>query len=341
MDDSAATPSALIEKMFHLSSAYIDARALWLVAKLGIPDLLVGGPRSVGDLASQVEVSPAALQRILRVVAANGVLSEPMPGEFALTPLGETLTTSSELSMRDWVIWCGGPLFSSFRDAMHSLETGQPAFERVHGSGLYEYLRDHPDDARALGGAMVAYGREVITTLLTECDLTGVARIVDVGAGPGSLDIALLRAYPSMRATLFDLPHAIEQARAVVGRTDVADRCDFVTGNFFETPIPAGGDAYVLSAVLHNWPDDKCVEILASCRKAVGASGRLFVLDTVLPDANASHFAKKSDLVMLVALGGHERTSAAYGELLENAGFKLTGVHLSPNAMQVLEAEPV
>ncbi len=159
MDDSTITRNALVERMFQLSTAYIDARSVWIAAKLGIPDLLAGGPRSVLELANAASADPEALHRVLRLVASNGILSECQPGRFELTPLGELLRTDSPASMRDWVLWTGGPLHDSFREALFSVKTGKPAFENVHGMRLYEYLKAHADDAKNLSGAMVAYIR--------------------------------------------------------------------------------------------------------------------------------------------------------------------------------------
>jgi len=194
----------------------MDARALWITAKLGIADLLGGGPKTVAELAQTTSVLAEPLHRVLRLVAANGALAELEPGTFSLTPFGELLRTDSPSSMRDWVLWTGGPLNESFRDALYSVQTGQPAFEQVHGVKIYEYLRDHPEDARMLNGAMVAYSREMIGALMSSYDFSNAAHFVDVGAGPGAIDVAVLRANPQLRATLFDLPHVVDRARATL-----------------------------------------------------------------------------------------------------------------------------
>jgi precorrin-6B methylase 2 len=340
VDDSTVTENALIERMFQLSTAYIDARAVWIATKLGIADLLAAGPRPVAELAQGAGADPVALHRVLRLVASNGILSETQPGLFALTPLGELLRSDSPVSMRDWVLWTGGPLSDSFRDALHSVQTGKPAFEKVHGVPLYEYLKGHPEDAKNLSGAMVAYSREVIGALMTSFDFRGTERLVDVGAGPGALDIAVLRAHPRMKATLFDLPHVAEQARRTVREAGLTDRCDVLAGNFFES-VPEGGDAYLLSAILHNWSDADCRVILNNCKKALGKRGKLLLLEMIVPTADTPHFAKKSDVVMLVGLGGFERTLEAYSALLADSGFRLVKAHPGPYVIQLLEAQPM
>ncbi len=180
----------------------------------------------------------------------------------------------------------------------------------------------------------------MIGALTTSFDFKGTERLIDVGAGPGVLDIAVLRAHPRMKATLFDLPHVIEQAARAIREADVADRCDLVAGNFFES-VPEGGDTYVLSAILHNWSDADCKTILKNCRRALGKKGKLLLLEMVVPNADTPHFAKKSDVVMLVALGGFERTLDGYSSLLADSGFRLVRAHASPYVIQLLEAHPV
>ena len=142
-----------------------------------------------------------------------------------------------------------------------------------------------------------------------------------------------------MRATLYDLPHVVPQMQEAAARAGIVDRCDVLGGDFFKS-VPDGGDLYVLSAVLHNWADDDCVTILTNCRRAMG-KGRLLVLEMVVPPADAPHFSKKSDVVMLVALGGLERTLDEYSKLFAKAGFRLSEVHRTPGLTQLLEAEPV
>jgi precorrin-6B methylase 2 len=340
VDKTALSGNALVERMFQLSSAYMDARALWVTAKLGIADLLAGGPKTVGELAQATSVLADPLHRVLKLVAANGALAESEPGRFSLTPFGELLRTDSPSSMRDWVLWTGGPLSDSFRDALFSVQTGQPAFEQVHGVKIYDYLRDHPEDARTLNGAMVAYSREMIGALMSSYDFSSAKHFIDVGAGPGAIDVAVLQNNPQLRGTLFDLPHVTDRARATLEQAGLADRASTVGGDFFQS-VPAGGDLYLLSAVLHNWSDAECKVILQNTRRAMAKGAKLLVLEMIMPVADTPHFAKKSDVVMLVALGGRERTVEQYSVLLADSGFRMTQAHQTPYLLQLLEAEPV
>ena len=162
-DVSKSGNSELVGRMLQLSSAYVDARAIWIVAKLGIADLLAEGPRSTAALAEVCSADPGALHRVLRLAAANGALEETTPGSFRLTEFGDLLRTGA---MRDWVLWCGGPLYDCFGDkALQACASAKPVFEQVHGARIYEYLKDHPEDARHLSGAMTSYSRDAISAL--------------------------------------------------------------------------------------------------------------------------------------------------------------------------------
>ena len=339
MNDNSLTQNALVQRMFQISAAFVDARALWMFAELGIADVLQGEAKSVAELAKAVLVPEDSVQRVLRVVAGSGIVTEVEPGRFRLTPMGSLLRADDPASMRDWVRWSGGPIFDSFRDALHSIRTGKPVFEKVHGVQMYQYLGEHPEDARVFGGAMLAYSREVSAALMNFQQFRESRRVVDVGGGIGTLALTILRAFPNMRATVFDLPHVAERTKSLPAIQEFADRCDIVGGDFFKS-VPDGGDVYMLSAILHNWTNEECVVILRNIRRAL-PKGRLLLLEMLIPNSDAPHFAKVTDLVMLVALGGRERTQQEYAALLDQGGFRLVRVHSTPYAVQLLEAEPV
>ena len=102
---------------------------------------------------------------------------------------------------------------------------------------------------------------------------------MDVGGGHGVLMRAVLEAQPHMRGVVLDLPGVIESAR--LADAGLTDRCEAIAGDFFEA-VPAGGDAYVLSWILHDWDDQSAVRILANCRAAIGDAGRLLTIELVV-----------------------------------------------------------
>jgi len=111
------------------------------------------------------------------------------------------------------------------------------------------------------------------------------------------------------------------------------------SGSFFES-VPAGGDAYILSHIIHDWSEDQCLTILGNCRKAMKPTSRLLIVEMVLPPGNAMHPGKLLDMIMLAVPGGTERTEAEYGALLAKAGFKLSRVVPTASPVSVVEATP-
>jgi SAM-dependent methyltransferase len=231
----------------------------------------------------------------------------------------------------------GEEVFRAFAEIMHTVRTGAPAFEKVYGQSFYAYLDDSPAAARTFHESM---GGQPVPAALSTCDLTGVRRVVDVGGGNGALLAELLDGRPGLRGVLLDRPEAASRARIRLADAGIADRVEVVEGSFFDR-IPGGGDVYLLCRVLHNWTDERAVEILRRVHGAMCPGGRLIVLEELLPDpadpATGSMDAAAGlvDLLMLVTLEGHDRTAAEYGRLMAQAGFTVTAVRRG-----VLEAVP-
>lgn len=254
------------------------AQSCYALAKLGVPDLMTDGPRTATELAVGSGTNPRALLRLLRALAAAGLVHETAPGVFGLTSLTQLLTSGATRSSRPSAIMFGEEVFRSFAEIIHTLRTGRPAFEKVYGQPFYDYLSEHREAARTFASAM---GGASVPQALAACDLSGLRTLVDVGGGNGGLLARVLRAHPAARGVLVDLPEAVRQARDRLAAAGVADRVEFVEGSFFER-LPAGGDVYVLARVLHNWDDTEAVALLRQVRSAIAADGRLFVLEQLM-----------------------------------------------------------
>jgi hypothetical protein len=136
---------------------------------------------------------------------------------------------------------------------------------------------------------------------------------------------------------LFDLPHGVVDAPALIQARGLSDRISIQTGSFFEG-VPSGGDAYLLSHVIHDWTENQCLTILGNCRTAMSPAGKLLLVEMVIPEGNAPHPGKMLDMMMLVGPGGQERTEPEYRALLAKAGFRLTRVVPTASAVSVVEA---
>jgi len=226
-----------------------------------------------------------------------------------------------------------------FAEAMHSVRTGEPSFKRSVGVGLFEYLAANPREGEIFNDAMTAFGQGVVAAVVQAYDFGSGHRLVDVGGGHGTLISAILGANPSLTGVLFDQPQVAEGARRVLATAGVADRCEIHSGDFFKS-VPAGGDTYVLKWIIHDWDRDRAVAILRKCHGAMNQTGRILLIETVIPGPDEPHPGKIMDFVMLLGLGGQERTEEQYADLLQEAGFALSRVVPTASPMSIIEGVP-
>jgi hypothetical protein len=318
------------------------SQALYVAAKLGIADLLQEGPQSCTRLAEATQTHVETLYRVLRALASVGVFVEDEAGRFRLTPLAEPLRTDAPGSLRAFAIMLGEPEhWRAWEGMLHSVRTGQPAFDQVFGIPLFQYFPAHPEAARIFDDAMTSRSAQENTAIIAAYDFTAAHTVVDVGGGQGSLLASILDVYPNVGGVLFDLPHVLAPARTRIEHAGQAARWVFVAGDFFAA-VPAGGDLYLLKKVIHDWDDERAQQILMNCHTAMAGTGRLLLIEPVIPPGNAPSFNKLLDLLMLVwNAGGRERTEREHQSLLASAGFRLSRVIPTSAGVSIIEAVPV
>jgi|SRR5581483_1240408 len=326
-------------QLFQLGAGGAVSKAIGIIAELGVADFLAKGESSTADLAGACGAQPLALERVLRLLATVDVVRSAGPGRYALGPLGQLLRSDSPTSMRSMMRMITGPLMRGIAQAEISVRTGRPAFDEVLGAPFFEYLAAHEDDGLVFSEAMTDLGRSFNMAVLDAYDFSGITTLVDVGAGHGWLVSSVLQKYPVMRGILFDQPHIAEIGRKTLAEADLLDRCEAVGGDFF-AEVPAGGDAYILSWIIHDWDEPRALTLLENCRRAMGPDGLLLLCEFVLPEGNEPHLGKVLDFWIMSCLEGRERTEAEYRDLLARAGFTLERVVPSATPMCVIEARP-
>lgn len=337
---AAATGLPAHRQVIQMATAFWVSRAVYVAARLGLADLLGDGLKTAQELADSTQTHAPSLYRLLRTLASQGLFTESGEHRFALTPLGATLKTGAPGAARSTVIALAGPwMWGAWSEFLYSVQTGRTAFDKVWGMPVFDYLAEHADEARFFGEAMIGVHGGEPPAVAAAFDLSGVGTVVDVGGGTGTLLATILRTHPQLRGILYELPHVVAEARATLTESGVGDRCSVMSGNFFES-VPAGGDAYVLSHVIHDWDEGKCLTILRNCRQAMKGHGRLLIVEFVLPSGNEPHPGKILDLVMLTVPGGVERSGEEYAALLEKAGFRLARIVPTASAVSIVEALP-
>jgi hypothetical protein len=276
----------------------------------------------------------------MRTLAGLGILTERDAQRFALTPLGEALRTGATGSARATLMaFCGRAFWHSWEEIVYSLETGNSGFEKANGMPVFEYLAQQPEEASYFSEAMVGFHGAEPPAVAAAYQFSGIKTVVDVGGATGNMLAAILSRHPGLRGVLFDRPHVVRDAPALLKRRGVEDRVTIEAGDFFDT-VPAGGDAYLLSHIIHDWNEEQCLIILGHCRKVIKPDGRLLIVETVLPTGDAPHQGKVQDMVMLVVPGGQKRTEAEYSTLLGKARFRLVRVVPTDSVVSIVEAVP-
>jgi DNA-binding phage protein len=331
--------AAAAQFLTQLATGHIVASALQTVLRLGIPDRLSAGPRTASELAREAGVREDTLYRVLRALASVGVLAETAPRRFALAPAGQLLVSGAPGSMRDMALWITSPFhFRVYAELMHSIETGQPAAEKVTGMPVFDYFRTDPAVSRVFNDAMTNFSEAVIRAALDVYDFSGIKVLVDVAGGHGAVLTAVLNAYPRLGGVLFDLDHVVEGARARIDAMRLNNRCRLESGDMFAA-VPAGGDAYIMKHIIHDWDDERAVTILRNIRTAMGSTrGRVILLESVLQPGNAPDFGKILDLEMMAMPGGRERTADEFRGLFASAGFAMTRVIPTESPLSIVEA---
>ncbi|MFL5928808.1 MAG: methyltransferase [Gaiellaceae bacterium] len=324
------------QALLRLVSGYQLSQALHAAARLDVGDRLARGPRSSEELAAETGTHADALYRLLRALAAAGVLRELDDRRFELAELGEGLRSDVPGSVHGWALMIGRPLhWNTWSSLVESIRTGENTFRLVHGTDVWSYRAQRPEEAAIFDSAMTSITGLVDDAVLHAYDFSHFREVVDVAGGRGALLAAILARYAAVRCVLFDQPDVVANAGALLG--SFGDRCRVVGGSFFER-VPPGADAYLLKSILHDWEDDDCVTILRVIGEAMPEHGVVLVLERDLGRPNENAAAKLSDLNMLVNPGGRERSQDEYAALFAAAGLRYVGATPSTAGVSIFEA---
>ncbi|MEH2382468.1 MAG: methyltransferase [Nostoc sp.] len=322
---------------FHWVHAYWISRCIYVVAKLGIADLLKDGSQDCDALAAATNTHSDSLYRVLRALASMGIFAETQPRYFELNPLSDCLQSNVPGSLRNLAIMRGEEhYYKAWENLMYTVQTGKCAIEHLYGMDLFQYFEQnsvarklfHPVDSLPKTSSS---SKEIqYPSFLEPYDFSSISKLVDIGGGRGWYLAAILEANPNITGVLFELPKVIDEAKNSPEIASVSDRCQLIEGNFFEA-IPEGGDAYLLKEIVHNWDDERAIAILKRCHQAMKEQGRLIVIEPVIStekEFSMNDFLTRfSDVhLMVVCSGGRERTETEFRDLFTSAGFKLTKV---------------
>jgi hypothetical protein len=314
------------------------SHVLYVAATLGIADHLAEGLTRIDDLAAATKTHAGSLGRFLRTLGHLGLVTEDGAAHFRLTPLGEALQTGAPGSARAAILTLASPwIMNGWIRLLESVQTGKPGLDQALGMPIFDWLAQNSKEASLFSETMVSFHGAEPAAVAAAYDFSAMKTVVDVGGATGNLLAAILGRYPDLRGILYDLPHVVRDAPALLRARGVADRVTIKSGSFFDA-VPSGGDAYLFSHIIHDWSEEQCLTILGHCRRAMGPAGRILIIEMVLPSGNAPHPGKMLDMMMLVGPGGQERTEPEYRALLTKAGLQLSKIVTTDSAVSIVEA---
>lgn len=308
-----------------------------VVATLGIADHIAAGITQIDDLAAASHCHAESLQRVLRHLVGRGVFAEPSPGQFALNgPARLMLSSMAKLGFD--LDHFGGRMAYAWGGLLETVRTGQPAYRNIFGRSFWDDLAAHPDLAATFDALMGPPGHGTPDPdVLVSGGWESVRMVVDVGGGTGALLAEVLRAHPAVRGTLVDCPATVARSAEIFQAAGVADRVTTVGQSFFE-PLPAGADLYLLKSVLSDWPDPEATSILRRCADAARPAGRVVAVNGVSPDEDGS---PSPDLLMMVLVGGKQRTLSEFRALARAAGLEVHAAERKSSGKFIVECRPI
>jgi hypothetical protein len=331
MDDAEL---AVRNDVIELISACWQTQVAGVAVDLGIFDLLDQGKTDSMSIAAACGAAQGPVRRLLRALCSLDLAQQKGEDSFALTPRGALLRTEGEGSLAALARTWASSRWNAWGQLGQSVRTG----ETIPG----HFLSASPDPALGIAASKAQADRTRLAAveLADTYDFSGVARVLDVGGGHGTVLAAILKAHSNLEGAVFELPHHEPQARRMLD-AEGASRGGFVGGSFFDS-VAEGYDCLILKSILHDWPDAECRAILRSCAAAMPPGGRLLVIEQILPEIADTdpelHSAWRTDLTMLLSTGGLERTEAELATLLADSGLVLKEVSANRSEFRVIEA---
>jgi len=315
------------------------SQAIAAAADLGIADTLAKEPLDLHELADRVGADPDALKRLLRALIGRGILRQGRDGRYGLNPLGHTLRSDAPGSMTGIARLVGAPQWREhWSHLVEAIRTGEAVLPKLRGKDAFGYVGGEPELAQIFNQAMTNISEIAVAPVVAAYDFGPYPTIVDVGGGHGRLLAAILAATPGAHGILYDLSQVVAGAATLLHEHNVSHRVRIASGSFLDG-VPPGGDAYVLKNIIHDWSDEKAVQILCRVRAAAGPAAVVLLIEWVLPDHHREFPGHVVDLEMLVQATGRERTAPEYRCLLEQAGLEMTQVVPTAGPFSVVEAK--
>jgi ubiquinone/menaquinone biosynthesis C-methylase UbiE len=335
--ENGLPPKLILNQMLF---GFVLTKAIHVAAKLNIADIIGSqGPMTGAELAKQSGADAESVSRLLRALASAGIFSIGESGKYSLTPLAESLKEDNPESIKAMALVLGDMLYKAYDELLFSVKTGDNGFTKALGVPVFQYLTNNAETGKLFDRMMTDIHGGETQPMVDTYDFSAFNTVVDIGGGNGEVISSVLNKNAGVKGILFDLPEVIDRARNNMSASGLSNRCELVSGNFFDSVVK-GGDAYIMRHILHDWSDDDAVTILTNCRKSMNAGGKVLVVEAVIQEGNEPSPFKLLDLTMLL-IGGKERTKSQFENIFSKAGLKLNRIVPFQHDLSVVEGVAV
>ncbi|MGJ7504891.1 methyltransferase [Variovorax sp. ZT5P49] len=312
------------EAVMRMAGGFAMTQVLVTAVQSGIADFMSGRECTAEEIGRALHLNARALYRFMRMMVVLDLLVEIGEGRFRLSEAGQLICADHPQSIRERIAYIGAINYPVAGAAIHSLRTGETAFDHVFGKPFFEHLAQEPKLGRAFNGLMQRGIEARIAGVSGAHDFSQARHIVDLGGGNGALLSSILASAPRSTGTIFDLPGVIAEARQRLVDSPLGARMALVEGDLFAGHYPTGADLYILSNIIHDWNDDQAQIILRHCAQAMGPDGELILVEETMPmSVLDSPSTVANDYSMLLLTGGLERSEDEYRALLARSGLAL------------------
>ncbi|WP_419420969.1 methyltransferase [Legionella sp. D16C41] len=317
-----------------MSRWYVISRAIHTLAELGIANYMSEKPCSVEELAEKSQTKPELLDRLLKFLSAYHIVAAHPTG-YSITELSKPLRDDDPHSIREVLCMVDDSWWEAFAKMSVSLKTGEPAFHHQHQDDFFSFLSKHPKKQMNFDGGMAKLSTYDDNTISKAYDFAKFKTIVDMGGGRGGMVKSIANHYPSVKAILFDTPSVISQ----LNPDDFPPSVELIAGDFLkEIPV---ADAYLFKGVLHDFNDKIMQQIIVNCAKQMPKTASLLIAEQVMPDDEEPHPNKTMDIVMMVLLGGRQRTLIEWQNIIEPLGFQFEESYSTTSLFTLMKFKPL
>lgn len=320
-------------QLAEMSRWYVVSRGIHTVARLGLANYMSAEPVSVNQLAKATGTDPELLNRLLKFLSAYH-LFDYHGDAYSLTELSRPLRDDDPHTIRDVLCMVDDSWWQAFSCMDIGLKTGDSAFEHQHGDDFFSFLSKNTEKQRNFDLGMARLSTYDDDKVASAFDFSGYSSLVDMGGGRGGLAKAIAACNPGLAVTLFDTPAVIHQLQ----QKDFSPQIKLLAGDFTQE-IPLA-NAYIFKGVLHDFSDAFMHKILSNCSKRMLDTATLLIAEQVMPADDLPHPNKTMDIVMMVLLGGRQRTLIEWQKGIEPSGFRYVESYKTDSVFTLMKFKP-